>query len=284
MIINRNNVVDYINFLYQKRMNQPAPADLLNSWRDLTENEVAIHLNGLYTHWNLDAITAKNYEQEFATKGGKTPIMPPVGNYNTGSYSSAQPQPTYNYPPPQPEPTKKSNAWIWIILLLIAVAAAGLYYYNLQQKDTSVDPEIQQTDTTQVAKPVVEKPQPIEPAAPQENEADKENAREVRNLLMAEENRNFDEIYAHFSPNMERYWDINYPTYDELRDRYQHSWDITDRANHSDVKVTKVGTNTYDVSSTYSYFSVKDQVEKTVKSKVRYVFDNSGRIIKTYGL
>ena len=265
-------------------MNQPAPQELLNSWRDLSENEVVIHLNGLYNHWNLDAITAKNYEQEFATKAQHTPIMPPIGNYTTREFSSAQPQPTYNYPAPSPEAPRKNNTWIWVVLLLAALAGTGFYYYSLQQKDTSVDPQIQQTDTTQIAKPEVAKPEPIEPAAPKENEVDKENAREVRNLLMAEENRNFEDIYSHFSPNMERYWDINYPTYDELRDRYQHSWDITDRSNHSDVKVTKVGTNTYDVSSTYRYFSVKDQVEKTVKSKVRYVFDNSGKIIKTYGL
>ena len=64
-MINKTNIVAYINFLYQKKYNRPAPEELLESWKGLNDNETAIHLTGLYNHWGLDRISSKKYEADF---------------------------------------------------------------------------------------------------------------------------------------------------------------------------------------------------------------------------
>ena len=64
-MINSTNVIPYINFLYSKKNNLAAPQELLDSWKNLSDDEVTTHLKVLYSHWNLDEFAARNYEQEF---------------------------------------------------------------------------------------------------------------------------------------------------------------------------------------------------------------------------
>ncbi|RYD98420.1 MAG: hypothetical protein EOP54_07650 [Sphingobacteriales bacterium] len=297
-MINRNNIVEFISFLYQKKFNQPAPQDLLDSWSGLNDNETTIHLNGLYRHWNLDAISSKNYEQEFLgrTQGAAhTPIFPapeaPVtGNthYQQPTYpQNPAPQQQYTQPQPPVPPVQKKGGSGWIIGILLAVIAAGAGYYiwNLNQKDTSAPPDVTATDNNIKKPDTVQKvTAPVEAAKPAQTEEDKKNGRVIHDLLYAESGRSFDDIYKYFDPNLERYWGINYPTYDELRAEYEKTWTKTENNEHSNVRINKVADNTYDVMSTYSFFSLKDQKQKRVDSKIRFVFNKENKIIRSYGL
>ncbi|WP_222166785.1 hypothetical protein [Edaphocola aurantiacus] len=296
-MISRSNIVAYISFLYQKKFGQEAPQDLLDSWNGLNDSEVNIHLTGLYKHWNLDAISSKNFEQEFLgqSRSNHIPIMPtpppaPAQKIEYPTHNTPMEHQNFSNVPPEPFNAalvqKKSNAGMWIAIIVGLLVVGGLAYYflEIEKQNTNVPNEVKATDTANTAVATAKPTETIEPAAPPQTEDDRTNAREIQTLLSAEQSRNFDEIYQHFSPNMERYWDINYPTYDELKDRYQGTWDKTQNNQHSNIKVEKVSDNTYDVSTTYSYFSVKDQKEKKVNSKVRFVFDADHKIIKTYGL
>lgn len=297
-MINRNNIVEFISFLYQKKFNQPAPQDLLDSWSGLNDNETTIHLNGLYRHWNLDAISSKNYEQEFLsrTKGTThTPIFPganPVPDNTNYQQQPAYPQnpaPQQQYTappsPPPPAPKKGGSGWIIGLLLVIIAAGAGYYVWDLNRKDTSAPPEVTATDNNIKKADTAQKaPVPVQAAKPEQTEADKKNARVIHDLLYAESGRSFDDIYKYFDPNLERYWGINYPTYDELKAEYEKTWGKTENNEHSNVRINKVSDNTYDVMSTYSFFSLKDQKQKRVDSKIRFVFNKENKIIRSYGL
>ncbi|RQO31556.1 hypothetical protein DBR32_06250 [Taibaiella sp. KBW10] len=293
-MINKNNIVAYINFLYKRKFGQEAPQELLESWKDLNDSEVTIHMNGLYRHWNLDAISSKNYEQEFISQSrtGHAPIIPnppPVSKIEYPTHSSPQAEQNYSNVPPAPfnaaTKTKSSGgAWIFAIVGLLLIGALAYYFVVIDKQNTDVSKDVKTTDTANATKTPEKAPEPIQAAAPAQTEDDRVNAREIQDLLTAEQARNFESIYQHFSPNMERYWDINYPTYDELSARYQRTWDITQNNEHSNIKVDKISDNTYDVSTTYSYYSIKDQKQKRVASKVRFVFDGDHKIIKTYGL
>lgn len=295
-MINRNNIVEFISFLYQKKFNQPAPQDLLDSWSGLNDNETTIHLNGLYRHWNLDAISSKNYEQEFLSRHQgttHTPIFPTPApapgntNYQQPGYpQNPAPQQQYMQPPPPPPAQKKGGSgWIIGVLLAIIAAGAGYYIWNLNQKDTSAPPDVTATDNNIKKADTVQKaPVPVQAAKPEQTEDDKKNARVIHDLLYAESGRSFDDIYKYFDPNLERYWGINYPTYDELKAEYEKTWTKTENNEHSNVRINKVSDNTYDVMSTYAYFSLKDQKQKRVDSKIRFVFNKENKIIRSYGL
>lgn len=305
-MINRNNIVAYIAFLYRKRLNQPAPQELLDSWTGLSDNDTIIHLNGLYRHWNLDTITAKKYEEEFLSlnryqnpvtnTGTATPVTPamPAAPQKVLPKVNIPKHPGYSAPSHYTSPASastentdgvKGKGWLLATLILIILAAAAFYWYQLDKVEPSVSAAVKATDSANL-NVVVPEPvsTPIQPKEQEETEADKINARAIQDLFFVESKRNFDEIYAFFDPNMERYWDINYPTYEELRARYEETWSNSENNEYQNVRVKKVAPNTYDVMSTYSYFSLKDEQQKRILSKVRFVFNDNNKIVKTYGL
>lgn len=282
-MINRLNIVDYINFLYKKKYSQAAPQDLLESWSGLNDNETTIHLNGLYRHWNLDPISSKKFEEEFLNLGNakaKTPIMP-----SPELVAKQQTQTHQSHTSSNVVPKKGNNTWITILAIAV-IGIGGYFIYDASNKETGAPPDVLATDSVhkQIAK-TKQSPQKAPEVIKEPFSAnDETNVAAIQDLLKAEESRSFDGLYQHFDPNLERYWDINYPTSDELKSRYERTWEITEANNHSDIRVNKVSENTYDVFSTYSYKSLKDQKQKTVNSKVRFVFNDQNRIIKTYGL
>ncbi|HRP89894.1 MAG TPA: hypothetical protein PKX92_07630 [Edaphocola sp.] len=286
-MINKTNIVAYINFLYQKKYNRPAPEELLESWKGLNDNETAIHLTGLYNHWGLDRISSKKYEAEFLNKGqtGVKPIMPELPS----TKDSKKPKTPSGHPnaPKQalPQPKSGNNGWAYFLVGLLILGGVGYYLWYLNETDIEAPLEVTATDSAnlnvKVAKP---EPKPIEASEPEQTEQDSKNARTINELFMAESVRSFDSIYQYFDPNMQRYWDINYPTYEELKARFEDIWSKTKNNENSNIRVNKIGNNTYDVYSTFSYFSLSDDKQKRLDNKVRFIFNNEGKIIQTYGL
>ncbi len=298
-MINKENIVAFISFLYEKKYNQAAPDDLLESWENIDDDETNIHLQGLYNHWGLDKTTSDNYESEFLNtktkKNFSKPIMPSLPEEpsssinrqqtNSSSQNSYTP-PTNNNAEYYAYKTNTSNKkWLFALIGILILGGAGYYIWNLSQKENAAPKDVVATNS--INKDIKEsKPQvkPIEPAAPEQTEQDAQNARTINDLLQAESSRDFDAIYQYFDTNMQRYWDINYPTYSELYERYTHIWGITEDQEHTNVRVNKISNNTYDVLSSYSYYSLKEEKQKHLNTKTRYVFNNEGKIVQTYGL
>jgi hypothetical protein len=106
----------------------------------------------------------------------------------------------------------------------------------------------------------------------------------IQSMTEAEDSRDFDAIFSHFSPNIVRYWDINNPTYDDLKKRYEYSWRITSDSKNTILRIDKITDNTYDLISSFEYYSNKKQERITKESRVRFIFDNNGKISEVYGL
>jgi hypothetical protein len=119
-------------------------------------------------------------------------------------------------------------------------------------------------------------PLPINYASP-----DTRNMQNIHQLLVAEEQRDFNTIYNYYSPNIERYWDIEYPTRDELQTRFTKVWKKSTNPKHSDVTVQKVGENKYIATGIYEYYHVASSTTKTVSFKNSFTFDDNGKIIET---
>lgn len=123
MSITRNNIADFITFLFRKRKNQSPPQELLNGWTALSNEEITSQLNGLFQSWGLTEedkrmeINAFFKETLFSTKTQPVPAqrVPPVVN---------QPQTTA----PFVFNKKKKSKWPYFVIVLLAVIGCYIGY------------------------------------------------------------------------------------------------------------------------------------------------------------
>jgi len=101
--------------------------------------------------------------------------------------------------------------------------------------------------------------------------------------IEAEDNRNYSEIINFYSEKMERYYDINNPTTDELQKRYNHLWSITNNPKSVITKIDKVSTDLYLVTFDFDYYGTKNNTHRTMKNEITYYkFDDSNKIVSLY--
>lgn len=297
-MINTSNIKAYINFLHLKKYSAPATEELKTRWASVPDMEIAGQLKGLYQHWGIDPATASLYEQVFL-QSQQSQQAPPAYEqpYHPPAYQQQPVQPQQQY---IPAPASKSKTPLIIGLVVLLLAAAGAVVF-LMTKDGR-NPETANANTTidssPKAAPVTEQSavEPHDTAIPATQTVyDEDNATEadddatvkietIRSLISGEENRNMTDILNSFSPDMEQYWDISYPTQEELVKRYNSVWTKSGNGKHNHIRIDEVSHNTYDLYADYEFYSVKDQVSKALNVHVRYVFDDNGKIIKTYGV
>ena len=64
-MINSDNVLAYIKYLYQKKYDQVAPAQLLSQWRNVAPHEIRNELHKLYEHWGWSNTESRKTEDDF---------------------------------------------------------------------------------------------------------------------------------------------------------------------------------------------------------------------------
>lgn len=137
MEVNGRNITGIIKYLYEKRLNQAASEEVLQSWTNLTDPEARMHLNQLFQTWGYTQEQIDDeLKQYFSGTNGSnvsTPPAPPAGN-TPPPQQQAPAYTTQQAPPRQPVQQKKSrsNSWIWILLLPL-LAAGGYVLYKFQQ-------------------------------------------------------------------------------------------------------------------------------------------------------
>ena len=273
-MINSTNIKGYINFQHIRKYNAPATEELQGRWAMLSDQEIADQLQGLYQHWGIDVLTGRNYEQEFYQAQ-----IPPV----VRPEPPVQEEPAaYDYATSKP---KSNKSTVYVVVILLLSLAGAFLFYKMNKKETVQEPvqrEIQARPAKQNNVPQ-SATEPVKPVL-EETEQDEVNKGVISNLLQAEESKDMGAILNCFSPDMQQYWDINYPSQEELTKRYNSVWEKSADGKHLNVRVKKTAENTYDMLADYEFFSIKDQVSKTVKAHVRYVFDNNNKIVKTYNV
>lgn len=118
------------------------------------------------------------------------------------------------------------------------------------------------------------------------NKANKEvnYSNTIREFLKAEEKRDFDNIYSFLSPKFSRYYDISEPSYSKLKNRYEYLWGFTSNSKNVVKSIDKINDYIYDLDTKYTYYNHRKEREFTVNSTVRFLFDDNGKIIETYGV
>lgn len=107
----------------------------------------------------------------------------------------------------------------------------------------------------------------------------------IKQYLLAEEHRNFNEIYSYFSPGLQRYWDLQNPSREQISSRYQHAWSVAENSVNDLKSIEPAGGSSYIYTVDFTYFSTKEQKYKTVTdSRVKVTFDSNFKIISIYGV
>src|SRR5690606_27786282 len=106
----------------------------------------------------------------------------------------------------------------------------------------------------------------------------------IRDFLKAEEKRDFDAIYGFLSPKFNRYYDITDPSYSKLKNRYEYLWGFTSNSKNYIKSSDKINDYTYDLNTRYTYYNHRKGREFSVNSTVRFLFDENGKIVETYGI
>lgn len=106
----------------------------------------------------------------------------------------------------------------------------------------------------------------------------------INDFLIAEENRNMENILSFYSNETKRYWNINNPSKIEIENQYRNAWEYSNNAQNIVKNITKISNNTYILSTNFRFYDLKKQQYKSINSKVRFVFDNNNKIIETSGI
>ena len=288
-MINKSNIEAYIQYLFQHKNGQKAPGEILDSWLQIEEADLSKHLQGLYRHWNLSETAASELEQSFIKTSQKTPLYD-IPQPEASSYQS---NPT-DAQPLQSKPKSYKNLAIVVSILLLAVLAGGAYYIMNNHSNADVDntthvPDIDMQDNA-VEAPATAQPAEIPEAEPatavevEQNGNDNLNIATLRILLKAESNQNWETILTTFSPTIEQYWAVNYPTPEEIEALYRTAWEKRNDIKQDNIVIDKVADNTYNVKSTFSYYDIEKQKTFSKQINTRYEFDDNHKIVKTYGL
>lgn len=285
-LIHAANIAAYIQFLYQQKYRTAAPMEVIRSWSEIPEEEFEVQLAALYQHWGMDAAEAQRYEQAFlmqnqpATATGN-PSPPPQR-----SMPVYTPPPAYAAaPPPQKNNFWKTTAIVLILLLLGAGGILGYQLYQNQQQSTSNSSTfVADTNTRDaIAAPPAEEPAPMAPDLPL-NDTDATNIDAIHQLLAAEDRQDSAIILNFYAPYMERYWDISYPTQEQLKKRYQDSWQKMADAQNTVKAIRKIAPHTYDADVHFSYYSIPEDATQTSNSTLRFVFNEAHQITQVYKL
>ncbi len=138
MEVNGKNITGIIKYLYEKRLNQTASEEVLQSWSNLTDPEARMHLNQLFQTWGYTQEQVDAELQQYfsgtakpdlnSTAAALTGNTPPP-QQQAASYTSQQQAP----PLQQPQQKKaRASGWLWLILLPL-MAAGGYVIYKFQQ-------------------------------------------------------------------------------------------------------------------------------------------------------
>lgn len=138
MSITRNNIADFITYLFRKRKQAEPPAALLERWKALDNDQIADQLSGLFHSWGLTdedkraEINAYFKETLFAPKPAPAPQATRV-------------VPVAVTPGPAPlPPTRPRRRWPWVaaLAILAVLGYAGIRYLsfaNMQYVYTITD-------------------------------------------------------------------------------------------------------------------------------------------------
>lgn len=202
--------------------------------------------------------------------------------------------------------TGNSNTALYVlisIIIVILLSVGGWYYYN-QKPYTEIAIEQTTEATVDSTHLIITTPNtPVADTARFDDEIESEQDIQNTNVTTeyldddyfkyniqlyyeTEKLRNFDDLYKLYLSNLEQYYDLTYPSYEQLLKRFNATWNVTTDVTNT-IKTYNI--NRFDNSIQveivldYTYYGLKIQQYKTVNDiKVIFNFDSHGKIKNIY--
>ena len=104
----------------------------------------------------------------------------------------------------------------------------------------------------------------------------------IRDLIKAEEQRNFYKLKGFYSENIIQYGNKSILTHDDLKRIYVKEWAENLYSSHILQRIDKIDNNTYVMSSKYTFYNKKVGKPEIKDMKIKYIFNFYGKIIQAY--
>lgn len=105
----------------------------------------------------------------------------------------------------------------------------------------------------------------------------------LHKLISFEEKKDLSNTINFFSDTIVKYWNAKNISKKKLESMYSKSWLATRDVKITDIKITKESTDTFVVTNTFEFYSIKEEYTKQLKTNVTYVFNNDNKICATFG-
>ena len=129
-MINGSNILTYIKFLYQKKYEKVAPAQLLSQWRSVPEHQIQSELQKLYAHWQWSVQQGRKEEEAFIQ------LTQLVAEQQEVKKTEVVQQPIITE-----QPKRKRNWLAWFSPLLLLAIAYGIYTNYESNKEVETTQE-----------------------------------------------------------------------------------------------------------------------------------------------
>ncbi len=292
--ISQSNISDYLEFL-NSTLDSHFDKKTIQKWESLSSTELPQYLQRLYSSLEINATRAAALENEFFNQYS----FLPKENFATESTpSSVSESYEIHQPSPSDPVARKKNITVPILiaLLLIVIAIASYPFIDdyFREKYQNNTPEY--TSQESVSEPIevseVHSSPSYEHSDVQEDIVegisddmesssyfDKNKAIEnLANLILAEDNHNTEEALTYYSPSIEQYWDMQNPSREDLYLRYEKNFAKLAQSQNEVLSSEWVGPRTLEAHIRFSYIGANTGESKSVSSRIRYKFDDEGRI------
>jgi hypothetical protein len=191
----------------------------------------------------------------------------------------------------QPTPKKKKNYILPIVIILILLVVSYLYY-STPTYETSIDDVNISEEYLEEGEILITNPPPASLSQPNTTQYQREikalekyrfltrvsNVEKIRRFLKAEDDSDWEMLAYLFSNNVERYWNLDYPTFDRLYTTYQFNWSNTNYRRNEILDIEKISENNYKVSTNFHFSTKSDPNRKERYSELLFKFDDDGFI------
>ena len=171
-----------------------------------------------------------------------------------------------------------------VLFSLLGVAVLVLAFLLLQSKDNEIATNNPTTENSaQNVSESTNNEETVDKTVEDEQSADEYDfSDQIEGFFEAEKSRDLNLIFSYYSPYIRRYYNFEYPSKEKLRNEYEASWRKTSFAANENPTIEIIDDFTYDVNVTYRFVMRSSGTEKSVRSRLHFVFDSDGEIIEIY--
>ena len=216
----------------------------------------------------------------------ETQIIPPKKNLIITNYNEKY---------EQQFPNKKNKQLLYTFLCIGLIVIGFLFYKYYWNNNNSKEPSVVFADTVINSSNLI-KESPIANSNNQQiintpNQSYQEDAITlsseqsdlIRKYILAEDNRDFSIIEEMITIPMDKYFDLNSPSLEQIKNRYEHLWGITSHSKTIVTNIQMMQKYIYMVDYDYEYFGNKTKTFNQQKNKkMFYRFNDENKIESIY--